>query len=86
MTSEQILIRDELAGIPVHGEEALMRMVIDSNANSSGRDGHFSARLERLVLKSFDMMPRTAATLKTISDAILDDPGFISSVAALVNF
>lgn len=84
LTSEQLIISDELAGILVHVEEALAKMVIDLNANRSGTDNHLSALLERLVLKSFDKMLRTPATLKMITDVMLDNPGFISPLAALV--
>lgn len=84
LTSEQLLIRDRRASVPIHVEEAITRVFIDSNANSSGTDSHLSAPLDPLVLKTFDNLLRTPATLKMITDAMLDIPGFIAPVATLV--
>lgn len=59
-------------------------MVINSSANRSGTDSHLASPLERLVLRTFERMLRTPATFKTITDAMLDNPGFIVPVTALV--
>lgn len=84
VTSVQILIRDALAGIPVHVEQVSMKMVIDSNVNPSVTDSNLSALLGRLVLQIFHRMLRTSATLKTNTDAMLDHPGSIVLLAASV--
>lgn len=65
-------------------EEALTKMVIDSNANSSGTNSHLSALVMRLVLKAVARVLRTPAALKTIPNAALYDPGLFAPVAAFV--
>lgn len=84
LTSEQVLIGDALEGIPVYVEEVPRKMVIVSKANRSGTGSHLSALLNRLVVNTFDNMRRMRATLKTTTDALLDNPGFFSLVAALI--
>lgn len=84
LISKQLLIRDTQAGIPVHVNETLTRMVIDSNTSQSGTDSHLSALLERLVRKTFDRLLRETATLRTITDAMLHNPGFTAPVAASI--
>lgn len=78
LTSEKLLIRDELACKPVRMEEALMRMAIDSNANSRGTDDDLSALLELCALRTFDKVLRTPAALKTITDALLNSTVLIA--------
>lgn len=74
LTSEPLAVCDALAGILSHVKEALTRMITEPNANSSGKDSQLAALLERLVLQAVDKVLRTPVTLRTFTEAILDNP------------
>lgn len=53
LTSEQLLVRDASAGIPIHIEGAVDNLVLESlSANQKGVDKRLQAAIETLVVRT----------------------------------
>lgn len=83
--SETLLVRDAVASIPVHVEEAVNKLVLETlTANKKGVNNRLSAALETLGIRTVQKVVNPPEFISRFSDDVIDNPRFITPVAALV--
>lgn len=85
LASEQLSVRDAVAGIPVHVEEAVYKLVLETQtANQKGVDNRLFGSLGD-VSRPHRIKGRVLTGVhRLISDAAIDNPGFIAPKTVLV--
>lgn len=81
-TSNQLLVRKAVTGIPVHIEASLSKLVLETLTSSlEGVDNLVSTTLETLVLHTVRKVVNSREFVRQFLDAVLDKHGFINPVA-----
>lgn len=74
-----------MAGISVQVEEVMNKLVLKTlNASKNGVHNCLSEALENLVLRTVQKVMDSPELISRFSDAVIDNPGFITPVTALV--
>lgn len=74
-----------MADIPVHVEETINRFLLETlTTRRKGVDNHLSVALEMLAVRTIHKIVNSPRFISRLLDTIIDSPGFIALVAALV--
>lgn len=85
LKSEQLLVRNAVGGIPVHIEQVVNKLVLETvTANQEGLNNRLSAALETLVVRIVHKVVNASEFVSRFSDAVINSPGCIAPVVALV--
>lgn len=84
-TSEQLLVGDVVAGIPIHSEETLSKLVLQTLiSGKKGRENHVSKALETVMLHTVQMVVSSPEFVCKFLNIVINNPGFVNTVAVLV--
>lgn len=83
LASEELLVHDAMAGITVHVEEAVNKLVLESlTANKKGIYNCLLVVLEVLVINSVHKVVNSPEFMIQSLNAVIRNPGFIAAMVA----
>lgn len=86
-TSEALLVRDAMDGIPADVKEALNNLMLETITTSQkGGNNRVPAAWESIVLRTVQMVVKSRDFIVRFSDRVIDNLECVTAVAAFIKF